>query len=90
MFAEQLKDKIENTFGSLDDESGAYVNNQWLSVKDIVDLIDDDDNKDSLKDKLEVKYGDLEDECGKYVRNGEWLSVKSIVDLIDECDDDED
>ena len=90
MFAEQLKEKIENTYGSLDDECGGYVNNQWLSVKDIVDLIDDDDNKDSLKDKIEVKYGDLEDECGNYVRNGAWLSVKDIVDLIDECDDDED
>ena len=89
MFAEQLKEKIETTFGSLDDECGAYVNSQWLSVNDIVDLIDDDDNKDSLKDKLEVKYGDLEDECGCYI-GSEHLSVKRIVDMIDECDDDED
>lgn len=88
MFAEELKEKIENTYGSLDDECGAYVNGEWLSINDVVDLIDDDDSKDSLKDKIEEKYGRLDDDCGKYVRNGEWLSVKRIVDMIDECDDD--
>lgn len=44
--AQKLKDKIEEKYGSLDDESGCYVNDEWLSVKDIVDLIDECDDGD--------------------------------------------
>ena len=36
MDAQELKDKIERKYGSL-------VNGEWLSVKDIVDLIDECD-----------------------------------------------
>ena len=39
-----LKQKIEEKYGSLDDERGGYVNGEWLSVKDIVDLIDECDD----------------------------------------------
>lgn len=89
MFTEELKEKIENKYGSLDDECGCYIGNTWLSVKDVVELVDECDHKDELKDKLEDKYGDLDDECGCYIGN-EWLSVKSIVSLIDSCDDEDD
>ena len=41
MDAYKLKEKIEEKYGSLDDESGCYINGEWLSVKDIVDLIDE-------------------------------------------------
>jgi hypothetical protein len=44
--AQKLKDKLEEKYGSLDDESGCYVNNDWLSVKDVVDLIDECDDGD--------------------------------------------
>lgn len=39
MNATELLNKLELRYGSLDDESGCYVNGSWLSVKDIVDLI---------------------------------------------------
>lgn len=38
-----LKELIERKYGSLDDERGAYVNGRWLSVRAIVDLIDEVD-----------------------------------------------
>ena len=38
-----LKGLIEKKYGSLDDERGAYLNGRWLSVKSIVDLIDEVD-----------------------------------------------
>lgn len=44
--AQKLKDKIEEKYGSLDDEFGGYVNGVWLSVKDIVALIDECDDGD--------------------------------------------
>ena len=44
--AQELKDKIEATYGNIDDESGCYVNGEWLSVKNIVDLIDECDDGD--------------------------------------------
>lgn len=44
--AQKLKDKIEEKYGSLDDESGCFVNHEFLSVKDIVDLIDECDDGD--------------------------------------------
>lgn len=87
----KLKEKIAETYGRLDDECGCYAgNSEWLSVKNIVDLIDQCDSDgeldpDDLKDKIAEKYGDLDDEAGCYVHH-EWLSVKDIVDLIDECD----
>lgn len=40
---EYLKELIERKYGSLDDERGAYVNGRWLSIRDIVDLIDEVD-----------------------------------------------
>lgn len=43
MDAQELKDKIESKYGSLDSEQGCLVNDEWLSVKDIVDLIDECD-----------------------------------------------
>lgn len=43
MDAQELKDKIEQKYGSLDNECGCLVNDEWLSVKDIVDLIDECD-----------------------------------------------
>ena len=91
MDTQKLKEKIEKTYGSLDDECGCYAGNEeWLSVKNIVNLIDQCDtdgeiDADELKDKIEEKYGDLDDEAGCYVHH-EWLSVKDIVDLIDDCD----
>ena len=95
MNTQQLKEKIEEKYGSLDDECGCYGgNSEWLSVKNIVNLIDQCDSDgeldaDELKDLIEDKYGDLDDEAGCYVHN-DWLSVKDIVDLIDECDDGDD
>ena len=44
MDAQELKDKIEQKYGSLDNECGGFVNGEWLSVKNIVDLIDECDN----------------------------------------------
>lgn len=44
--AQKLKDKIEEKYGSLEDESGGYVNGEWLSVRDIVNLIDECDDGD--------------------------------------------
>lgn len=41
--AQELKDKIEAKYGDLNDECGGYVNGEWLSVKNIVDLIDECD-----------------------------------------------
>lgn len=38
-----LKELIKDKYGSLDDERGAYVNGRWLSVRAIVDLIDEVD-----------------------------------------------
>lgn len=84
MNATELLDKLESRYGSLDDESGCYVSGSWLSVKDIVDLIDDSNDEYDLADKIEAQYGSLDDESGCYV-NGSWLSVKDIVDLIGEC-----
>lgn len=40
---EDLKELIEKKYGSLDDERGAYINGRWLSVKAIVDLIEEVD-----------------------------------------------
>lgn len=91
MDTQKLKDKIEETYGSLDDACGCYAGNEeWLSVKSIVNLIDQCDtdgeiDADELKGKIEEKYGDLDDESGCYVHD-EWLSVNDIVDLIDDCD----
>ncbi|MBR6892530.1 MAG: hypothetical protein IKN15_04775 [Bacteroidaceae bacterium] len=48
--AQELKDKIEAKYGSLDDESGCYVNEEWLSVREIVDLIDECDDGDDGDD----------------------------------------
>lgn len=87
---DKLKEKIEDKYGDLDDELGCYVNHNWLSVKDVVDLIDDcGDDADALKDRLEETYGDLQDTSGCYGGNSEWLSVKSIVSLIDDCTDED-
>ncbi len=36
---EYLKELIEHVYGTLDDNRGAYVNGQWLSVEKIVELI---------------------------------------------------
>lgn len=44
--AQELKDKIEEKYGSLDNECGGYVGGEWLSVKNIVDLIDECDDED--------------------------------------------
>ena len=44
MDAYKLKEKIEEKYVSLNDECGCYVNGEWLSVKDIVDLIDESDD----------------------------------------------
>ena len=44
MNAYKLKEKIEEKYGSLDDECGCIVNGEWLSVKDIVALIDECDD----------------------------------------------
>ena len=41
MDAQELKDKIEAKYGDLENELGCYVNGEWLSVKDIVELIDE-------------------------------------------------
>lgn len=46
MDAQKLKDKIEEKYGSLDDESGCYVNGEWFSVRAIVNLIDECDDGD--------------------------------------------
>ena len=43
MDAQELKDKIESKYGSLNNEQGCLINGEWLSVKDIVDLIDECD-----------------------------------------------
>ena len=43
MDAQELKDKIEQKYGSLDSEIGCLVNGEWLSVQEIVDLIDECD-----------------------------------------------
>lgn len=43
MNADKLKEKIEEKYGSLDDEHGCYVNGEWLSVKVIVALIEECD-----------------------------------------------
>lgn len=40
-----LKKLIEQKYGTLDDERGCYVNGQWLSVADIVNLIDEADEE---------------------------------------------
>lgn len=37
---EYLKRLIENKYGSLDNERGCYADGQWLSIKNIVKLID--------------------------------------------------
>ena len=42
---EYLKELIERKYGSLDDERGAYINGQWLSVEAIVALIDQADEE---------------------------------------------
>ena len=87
---DKMAEKIENKYGDLDDEIGCYINNNWLSVKDVVDLVDEcDDDADALKTRLEETYGDLQDASGCYAGNNEWLSVKSIVNLIDECTDED-
>lgn len=42
---EELLEAIERKYGDLDDEGGCYVSTDrgyaWLSVKDIVDIIND-------------------------------------------------
>lgn len=87
---DKLKEKIEDKYGDLDDEIGCYINNNWLSVKDVVDLVDEcDDDADALKNRLEETYGDLQGSSGCYAGNNEWLSVKSIVNLIDDCTDED-
>lgn len=43
MDAQELKDKIENKYGSIDSDIGCLVNGEWLSVKEIVALIDECD-----------------------------------------------
>ena len=42
---EYLKELIENKYGTLDDERGAYLNGKWLSVEAIVRLIDKADEE---------------------------------------------
>ena len=46
MDTQKLKEKIEDKYGDLDDEAGCYIRHEWLSVKDIVDLIDECDDGD--------------------------------------------
>lgn len=36
---EYLKKLIEKKYGGLTDETGCYVNGEWLSVADIIQLI---------------------------------------------------
>lgn len=40
---EELLEKIESRYGegSLTNELGGYVNGEWLSIKNIVDIIDE-------------------------------------------------
>lgn len=38
---DRLKVLIEKKYGTIDDERGCYVNGQWLSVADIVALIEE-------------------------------------------------
>lgn len=38
-----LKELIQKRYGTLEDERGAYLNGEWLSVKAIVDLIEEAD-----------------------------------------------
>lgn len=38
---EDLLDKLEEKYGDLFSPIGCYVNGEWLSVKEIVNVIDD-------------------------------------------------
>lgn len=42
---DRLKRLLEKRYGNLDNECGCYVNGQWLSVADIVSLIDEADEE---------------------------------------------
>ena len=42
---EYLKEKIELKYGDLEDESGCSISTDWLSVADIVTLIDEADEE---------------------------------------------
>ena len=61
MDTQKLKEKIEEKYGSLDDECGCYGGNgEWLSVKNIVNLIDECDtdgelDADDLKEKIVLR-----------------------------------
>lgn len=37
----KLLDALEEKYGDLNDNCGCYVNNEWLSVKQIVEIIND-------------------------------------------------
>lgn len=40
-----LKELIEKKYGTLDDERGAFLNGKWLSIAEIVQLIDKADEE---------------------------------------------
>ncbi len=39
----ELLDKLEQVYGDLDDDRGCYLDRKWLSVKNIVELIEEVD-----------------------------------------------
>lgn len=47
MDAQKLKDKIEENYGDLNNDAGCYINGSWLSVKEIVAMIDECDAEDN-------------------------------------------
>ena len=69
---DKLKEKIEDKYGDLDDEMGCYINHNWLSVKDVVDLIDDCGDDASEGDAAD-RVGNSAD--GKVCESSAWDSI---------------
>lgn len=74
---------IEELYGDLNNECGCYINNAWLSVFNITQIINNSsDNYEDILQELQEKYGDLNNDCGCYTNNN-WLSISRIVEILE-------
>ena len=44
---EDLKDTIEEKYGDLSNNCGCYINSEWLSISDIIEIVDNCTEYDS-------------------------------------------
>lgn len=88
VYKSDLLESIKGVYGDLDDERGCYYDRAWLSIANIVSIVNKYDcdkiDKGCLIEDLERIYGDINNESGCY-SDRRCLSMANIGKLIDEC-----